>query len=210
MAVSIKVNISGDLAGEAKRLGDFRTDILGRKLNAQIGRRVGELFKERFFQLDKERPNKLGGERTHFYADAAKAVSSEGNANEAIVTVAQQGIRQRIEGGTIRPIKGKYLTIPARAEAYGHTAREFKNLRFVKTSRGGMLVDVDVQRVSFGRARKDGTRKVTPGAVQGGGAMFWLVPSVTQSGDRTILPRRDEVERVVHETVAAAIKRERK
>jgi hypothetical protein len=199
MAISIKVNVSGDLRGAVRQIEDRKASLLGAKLNVQIGRRVAELFKERFFNLDKERPNQLGGKRTHFYADAAKAVSSEGNAKEAIVTVAQQGIRQRIEGGTIRPIKGKYLAIPARTEAYGKGPREFKNLRFVKTERGAMLVEA---------APKDGG--AVKGKVKGGLAMYWLVPSVTQKGDPTVLPRRDEIERVVHEVVLAAAKREQR
>src|SRR5687767_8092490 len=104
MAVSIKVDLSRELAQEP----------------AQLQKRVALLFRDHLLALDKERANKLSPNRSHFYSDASRAVSSQGKESEAIVTIAQQGIRQRLEGGEIKPrAGGKYLTIPARAEAYG-------------------------------------------------------------------------------------------
>lgn len=202
MALSIKVDVSQAALQAPAEVRARAAALKGARLNTQIGRSVAELFKENFFKLDRERPNALGGSRTHFYADAAKATSSEGDDTGATITVSQQGIRQRLEGGTIRAIKGKYLTIPARAEAYGKSVRSFKNLRFVKLSGDrAMLVEVDQQGVSFGK-KKDGS--VSRGHVSGGLVMFWLVPSVTQKGDRSVIPRETQIREVVFATANVA------
>jgi hypothetical protein len=195
MALSIKVDVSQAALKAPAEVRARAAALKGTRLNTQIGRGVAELFKEHFFELDRERPNALGGQRTHFYGDAAKATSSYGDEAGATITVAQQGIRQRLLGGTIRAVNGKYLTIAARAEAYGKRAREFKDLVFVKLSGDrAMLVQADSQRVFFGR-RRDG--RATQGEVRGGLVMFWLVPSVTQKGDPTVLPRETQIREVV-------------
>lgn len=208
MALSIKVDVSQAALQAPAGVRTRAAALKGARLNTQIGRGVAELFKEHFFELDRERPNALGGQRSHFYGDAAKATSSSGDESGATVTVATQGIRQRLLGGTIRAVNGKYLTIPARAEAYGKRAREFKDLRFVKL-RGdrAMLVQADSQTVHFGR-RKDGA--ATPGSVKGGLVMYWLVPSVTQGPDRSVIPSESEIRNTIGEVVQAAWQRKEK
>lgn len=118
--------------------------------------------------------NRLGGRRTHYYGQAARATSFEVQGPLVIVSVTQIGIRQRFYGGTITPKKAKYLTIPARAEAHGKTAREWGERLVLVRSRGG-------EPVALALNSKSG-----PGLV-----MYWLKKSVTQAADRTVLPEPD-------------------
>jgi hypothetical protein len=202
MALSLHVDISKEAERAPAELQRRIAALRGARLNTQIGRGVAELFKDHLFELDRTRPNALGGKRTHFYADAAKATSSEGDDAGATITVAQQGIRQRLEGGEIRAQNGKYLTIPARAEAYGRTAREFRNLVFIKLSGDrAMLVEANSRDVSFRGGKAKG------GKERGGLVYFWLVPSVHQKGDRTVLPAEAKIRARVLEIVNIAFRR---
>jgi hypothetical protein len=207
MALSITVDISKAAlkapAEVARRVAVLR----GAALNRQIGRGVAGLFSDHFRYLDATRPNALGGNRTHFYGDAAKAVSSDGDNEGATITVAQQGIRQRLQGGTIRPGAGKkYLTIPARAEAYGRRAREFHDLKFVKLKNGrGMLVAGELTGLT-GKMNKKGEVVERPGT-EDGVVMYWLVPSVVQKADPSVLPPGAAIRGMVQHVIDQAFYR---
>lgn len=143
-------------------------------------------------------PNKLGGKRTNFYAAAAKSVNVQlGTPGTSIVSINKLGLRQRWQGGWIRPRAGKkYLTIPAIAEAHGRRASEFANLRFgfAEGKSGNLvpaLVEASSTQVKFGRKRKDGTRKTSVTGTSGGRAVFYLVRQVFQQADPTVLPTQD-------------------
>jgi hypothetical protein len=134
--------------------------------------------------------NKMGWPTTNFYKRAARATTfAMDGKTSAVVSVNHLGITQRYYGGTIKPVKAKKLTIPARPEAYGKRAREFSNLVLAFGRRGPFaLVEAHSQEVSFGRQRKDGSRAVKQGAIVGGGVLFWLVDSVHQDPDHSVLP----------------------
>lgn len=158
-------------------------------------------------RLDSERPNQLGGKRTHFYAQAAAQTTHELGDNKITVSVTQQGIAQRFHGGTITPQSKQWITIPGRAEAHGRTAREFNNLRFIPTRRAdtAMLVEADSTDVGFGRKRKDGTRAVKRGRERGGLVLYWLKKSVTQPADATVLPPPEKLAAVAMESARDVI-----
>lgn len=202
MAVTVELNLSGFEAAE--RSMKARIDALrGARLNVQIGRGVANLFRDHLFRLNGERANALGGPRTNFYSDAAKATHSEGNDTEATVTISQQGMRQRLYGGTIRARNKKYLTIPARAEAYGRGAREFHDLHFVKLKNGtAMLVAGELTGVSK-KLNSDGTLRSRKG-LEEGVVMFWLVPSVVQKADRSVLPSDFAIEEAIRKVITDA------
>lgn len=143
---------------------------------------AANLFRTHLFRLNDERPNRLGGKRTNFFSQAAKSTSATANGATVAVNIAHVGIRQRVEGGTIRPTNGrKFLTIPARSEAYGTRAKEHNFLVPIFFKSGaGALVESN---------RSDRTSQTQ----QGGGVWFWLVKSVTQRADPTVLPNRDAV-----------------
>lgn len=143
---------------------------------------ANDLFRTHLFRLNAERPNRLGGKRTNFFSQAAKSTSATATGGTVAVNIAHVGIRQRFEGGTIRPTNGrKFLTIPARSEAYGTRASEHNFLRVAYNSRGPFAL-VEADRSSLASRTE-----------QGGGVWFWLVKEVVQKKDPTVLPNRDAI-----------------
>ncbi|EIP99452.1 hypothetical protein OpiT1DRAFT_03969 [Opitutaceae bacterium TAV1] len=149
-----------------------------------------------FSKLDRERPNRLGGKRTHFWEQVMNSVHQpELDGGDGLkIGIAHVGAAQRYFGGTIRPKEKQWLTIPARTEAYGADARKFKDLHFVFFRRGlAALVQNEQTSLTIGRRRKDGSRKVSAGESTGGGVFYWLKKEVTQKPDKTVLPPESEL-----------------
>lgn len=175
-----------------------------------IGAAVVLLFQQHFASLPQ---NKNGWPSTGFWGRAARSTNYNLLADGVNINVTQQGVLQRLLGGHIRPTQGhKYLTIPAIAAAYGKRAGEFSNLHFgFAENRYGNLAPALIenwsQDVKFGRARKDGSRKVTPGAERGGSVFFWLVRSVYQQADPTVIPGEQQVREVCRLTVQGIVDR---
>ncbi len=165
---------------------------------------VADLVRRHLFSLDDERANKMGGERTHFYSNAAKSVQlpvkSGAGAGFVITWI---GLAQRWLGGHIEAGEGtssstggptRYLAIPARAEAYGKTPGEFNDLEFVpRKAGGGMLVQAMQTQITYGRKSKDGTYRDYSTQTVGGLVMFWLVTSVDQQPDPDVMPAEDDM-----------------
>jgi hypothetical protein len=179
---------------------DRCSPMLRRIMNGLSEGALGKLFgtagvdflRAHFFKLDQERPNAMGGKRTHFYGRVARSCTYEVTLTGSVMLSAGEGtlgLAQRIHGGEIHPVNAKWLTTPARKEAYGKRAREFSNLRLAFFGRGKMaLVEAESVDITFGRKRKAGSRKVTPGQERGGAVMFWLRKSVTQQPDPSVAP----------------------
>ena len=214
MALSVKYNL---VDAASPMLADIAALGPGKAAKV-IAPAMRDLFRNRFFQLNTERPNRLGGKRQNFWNQVARgsAADPEPRGTEAstddqgvIVSINHVGIRQRIEGGVIKPTGGrKFLSIPAITEAYGTVPADwgFKpksggtqdsrtgRLHFVPTRNGGALVMNSLSEVTFGkRVKKDGSRTVIKGGSLGGQVVFWLVKSVTQKPDPTILPTQAQV-----------------
>jgi len=163
------------------------------------GRAVRQLLVDCFAVLDDSRANKMGGERSHFYAKVAKSTTNPQplGGGAVVIEINQVGFAQRWLGGEIKPGKGtsssgggptKYLAIPARSEAYGKAPGEFDDLEFVpfksgRRGRGGMLVQT--LQTAFVKGKKKGEFHTT---TQGGLVMFWLVDHVDQEADPTVMP----------------------
>lgn len=140
-------------------------------------RGVANVARDHFDVLDQTQPNKMGGRRTHFWRGVRRSVQAPlVRGSVGIIGINHVGIRQRLDGGVIRPVNRKYLTIPARAEAYGRTAREFHNLS-VAYGRGGAYALVENQ---VTRLRRTKSGKLADGGTTGGLVMFWLVRRVVQ------------------------------
>jgi len=91
------------------------------------------------------------------------------------IRVNQIGVRQRLLGGDIDPVRAKFLTIPAIAETYGHRAADFGNLKIVR----GPFQMYTGRLVSLALVPADWTRdKSTP--FSSAGVYFWLVRHVSQ------------------------------
>lgn len=161
------------------------------------GRGVANLLRDHYFQLDRSLPNKLGGPRTHFWGQVARSVQNpvtQGGA--AAVSINHVGLAQRLFGGIIRAGRSissatgkltQFLSIPARAEAYGKTPGQFNDLEFVPTRRGGgMLVQTYQSLVGWHKRSKSWLRHEVGGLV-----MFWLVKEVDQKPDPRALPREE-------------------
>lgn len=180
-------------------LADAAARISPGVVNKLIGRAGQTFVRKHFYDLDAKRPNRLGGERVHFYGGAAKSTTFATTADGAVISVNQTGVRQRIQGGTILPKKSKYLTIPARAEAYGKRAREFNNLKVVRFGNVLALVVADATKLSKG---KKGFRAA---GETGGGVMYWLVPKVVQKADPSVMPNLEALRVFVLEELRKAI-----
>lgn len=197
--LSITIRVRDNASKPLRELDQRLADPVHREA---IGRAVATLFLDHFTMLDATRPNRLGGRRTHFYADAARATRHELLPNGVRVAVSKLGIAQRYHGGDITPIPPKkYLTIPARAEAHGKRAGEFDDLEVLFGRNGPYAL---AQRRQTGlrwrrRTRRDKagvtttTRSVAPGADTGGGIFFWLVQRVSQPPDESVLPSVDAI-----------------
>ncbi len=173
---------------------------------------AANLVRDHLFNLDGSTVNQMFGPRTHFYASAAKSVTGsdsskilpEKEGNGASFSITQVGLAQRWLGGTIRAGQGdssatgrltKYLTIPARAEAYGKTPGEFNDLQFIPRGNGKAML---VQRLQSSLLGAGGRRLKKPGAradkqLRGGLVMFWLVTEVHQEANPDVMPTEDEI-----------------
>jgi len=86
------------------------------------------------FRKKNTKPNKLGGARTNYWSSAADSVTSLTQASKTQVscTVTQPGVSLHAMGGTVRPKRSKYLTIPVHPAAHGRSVKSFDNVRFGK------------------------------------------------------------------------------
>lgn len=168
MPISINVDILRDQASEIlNRLAD--PDLI-RSTNKVAGRDVANLLRRHFSKLDNSRANKLGGRRTHFYAQLARSVRQDISGDTVRVSAINVGIAQRYFGGTILPKNSRWLTIPVSPAAYGKRAREFDSLRYQKTKNGAALIDNESNKI-----------------------FYILVKSVTQKADRSVLPTEEKI-----------------
>jgi len=178
--VTLQVAIDENVSEPLRRLLDLQ-GATGYKI-AGVG--VLEAVRDHLVQRD-QLPNSKGWPKTHFHDRARQQTFLRTTNFEATVHIALVGFATYVTGkpDTIKPVNSKYLTIPARPEAYGRRAREFSDLvfRMVPSDRGGMapaLVRAEQTVFSFGRKRKDGTRAVGGLVEVGGEVFFWLAWSV--------------------------------
>jgi hypothetical protein len=142
-------------------------------------------FQRRFVALASSNRNAFGA-RSTFWNRMLSGTRATSTLLEAVVSMPRE-VALRYFGGTVTPKGSKYLTIPARKEYYGKSARQFSDLRFAMIGNRMALVQADSQRVSF----KGG--KVTRGRKTGGAVAYWLVPRANIKGDRSILPSDAEI-----------------
>lgn len=167
-------------------------------LNAALGKRGEVVLRDHFAERESE-PNAKGWPKQHFWSRIRQATAFAGaDEDGATVIINDPALAQKVYGGTITPKEGKYLAIPAIAAAAGRSPRSFANVHVMVRTIGGVrkavaLVENVSTPISFGRPRKDGSRKMTRGETQGGEVAYWLVEKVTQSADPRALPLDREV-----------------
>ena len=138
-----------------------------------------------------DRPNRNGWKPTGFWQRMAFGTVAIATDAAAIVRMPRE-VAQRYFGGTLSPTGGrKFLAIPARQEAYGITPRDFPGLKFIPTGPDNAVLVQEAQTVKAkgARARKDGSFKTED---IGGGVFYFLVRSITQLGDTSVLPSDEE------------------
>jgi len=136
---------------------------------------------------------RLGASPTGYLSKRADLTESSHNAEGATITV-NGHIFQRVKGPvTVKPKRSKWLTIPATAEAYGKSAREFDDLRVQFFGRGLMGLVKAEQSILGTRSREgfdaERQQRRAPLANAGrGDVYFWLKKSVVLPQDDTLLP----------------------
>jgi hypothetical protein len=201
--MSVGINIQSDeidnLVTAVETLGG---GISGDDIKRNVGLAMQQVIFDHFARLSSDSEHhqtadSLGANRTGFYEKAARGVQQPQLESDGVsVSIEMEGLAQRLFGGTIEARPGSFLTIPARAETYGHRAREFSNLMLIIFPSGlGALVaptDTPMKRGrgkrGFGSERPSFTRTFDEG-----GVYYWLVKQVTQQPDPTVLPTDDEM-----------------
>lgn len=120
----------------------------------------------------------LGAQPTGYLERAAEGVSSTGEKDAAIVILAGDvgGFARAFGDVTITPKKGKFLTIPAKAAAYGKRAGEIDGLELIVFKRDDSFA------MALGKRLESGTVDV----------WYWLRRKVFQRQDRGLLPSEDQ------------------
>lgn len=209
MSLAIEIEVKGNASAAIQRAAEFVTPA---RISAIVGTSAADTFQRHFYQLNSERPNALGGTRSNFYTNAGDGTSwrqeSEGS---VVISIASLGIAQRFFGGTIKPKAGKkYLTIPARAEAYGRAAGSFKDLvvvfghgrKPIALARAGQTT------IGFRKNKESGARRAFSKGAAGGEIMYWLKTEVTQQPDPSVLPPTEKIFEQIERDVTEQFNRE--
>ncbi len=160
------------------------------------GRAVANRVREHLFAYNEAHPNQLGGKRTNFYTQAARSTQMQPTANGALVSINHLGFRLQLQGGTVRPVKGRYLTIPAVPEAHAKAAREFGDLDFAFVPDGGKqraaLVQARQTKIKVTKTKKG--PKVKPvESTLGTKVIYWLVRKAQIPAHADLLPTEAEL-----------------
>lgn len=197
----VNMTVSITISGPAQEhLQGMQSELASDGAKHAAGGAVRRLLMNHLGNLDTSRPNKIGGKRTHYYADLARNVTYQTTEDGAQVHVTGTGIALHYYGGVVKPTGGrKYLTIPVDPEAYGRRAGEFNNLEIAwGLTKGGKprpigLVTKNDYAYKTKKNRKSGVKEVVSASWEGGKWMFALVTSATIPADKSILPEDDTI-----------------
>jgi hypothetical protein len=201
--MNIGLEIQVRSADVDRKLQAFFAQISDRtEMNQAIGERARELTRNHLVAIAESRhatAERLGATPSGHWGQAAEKTTFEADGIGATVSVHQRGISRVAHDVEIKPGEGKkYLTIPAIAEAYNQRAYRVPGLHLIFGRKAGeaarpiALGTGAASEIKYGRIRKDGSRKITHTASQLGTIWYWLVKSVHQKQDRTLLPSDEE------------------
>jgi hypothetical protein len=211
MSLTTSIAVENDTA--SPWLAKVRANVSPHRIAAEVGPRCTRLV-QRNFRKYAGGANAKGWPSTHFYGRAAEATNWQEGFGFVQISVNQIGIRQRLLGGTIKPVNAGALTIPNTPEAYGKTAREFSNLQFKMLYdpetghvRPALVEKAGVIKIKLGRKKKDGSKSATPvSTTTGMVALFWLAKSVTQEPNPNVMPTEREFEMEFDKSVDALLR----
>jgi hypothetical protein len=156
-------------------------------------RAVANLLKAHYRNRDLE-GNKMGGDRTGFWASVGRAV----NAPQAVgkdtvrVSISHPAILQKIHGGVIRAKKAGALTIPVHPLAYGRRASVLnQKLKFTPAGKSTAILPLFRPKGKDYLAAEDASGKLT--------VYYILKKSITQKPDPKALPPNGEMQRTADE-----------
>ena len=91
--------------------------------NAVAGRALAEFVRKHYREKDAKEPNRLGGDRTHFWRKIAESVQPPVVAGGTVsIKIKDRRIGQKVHGGPIVPKRARALTIPIHPAAHGRRA----------------------------------------------------------------------------------------
>lgn len=161
------------------------------KLGAVAGRAVVNAVRSHLISYNASHANKLGGKRTNFWVKAARSAHMEPKPHGADVSINHLGFRLQYQGGTVRPVKKRYLTIPAVPEAHAKAAGEFSDLEFAYVPRNGRmapaLVEARQTKIKISKGKKGASVKPIESSL-GTKVIFWLARKVTIPANPAVLP----------------------
>ena len=189
MSTTITIK-SDDLQGVIRDVEKLRGAVAGDDVREVMGFAIQEVVQRHFSVLASDAQHhqsalSLGADRTGFYEEARAGTHDPKIEGGGVsVSIEKAGIAQRYFGGTIAATPGSYLTIPALAIAYGKRAREF-DLRLVIFGATGLAALV-------GKGGPEDESNV----------YYWLVRTVTQAADPTVLPTEEEMTETARDRAA--------
>ncbi len=185
--IAIELNSDSTMASLREVLGRVRKP---EQMLKAIAKRAEEELKGHFRNRDANSPNKLGGQRKHFWQAVADSVTGE--VDEAGSTVrlgiAHPHFAQKLYGGVIRAKSARVLTIPVTAEAYGKTTKEFE------TATGLRLFLIKPHGTALLATRLQGAQEIQ--------VQYVLKASVNQAADPEALPDMERLGEVVVEAAS--------
>jgi len=143
-----------------------------RELAEAAGRGVSNAVKRHLVERDQARGS--GEMRTGYYGQAANAVRTEMNGDDAFVSISKEGIALHYYGGVIYPDDAKALAIPKRADVAGTRPKE-----------------VDPMREKFALVWPKGEKVGSLRDKENDQIVYLLVPKATIKADPTVLPSDD-------------------
>lgn len=111
-----------------KRLREIAEQIANpTALYKDVGRRVANDLKKHFKEHDADNPNKLGGDRQHFWLQIRDAVQQPATRSDGVdIAINDPRMAAKVYGARVVPREAGALTIPVHQLAYGRRASVFE------------------------------------------------------------------------------------
>jgi hypothetical protein len=180
-----------------------------RHLNPVLARAARDTFRDNLQDLNASTQNVYGAPKSNYYGNAAKGTSFHVEQDGFTISIAQVGIGLHYFGGTVEAGKGisfatgqptKYLTIPACAEAYGHSASDFAGQLEIAWGRKGpyaLVIKEEIVPAVKGASKRYnkalGEKAAVAGVFGGQVIMYWLVEHATIGANENVLPTDEEL-----------------
>lgn len=179
MSLLIQIALGADVAPILRQLSDALED--GTELHRYVAGEAERMTRDHILEASLTRhktAERLGAQPTGYLERAAEGVSSRAETDAAVIVLGgdNQIFKRAFGPVEVRPRTRKFLTIPAKAAAYGKRAREFDLELIVFKAE-----DSDAARLALGKRNGDEVD-----------VYYWLVRKATLPEDRGLLPTDDQ------------------